>query len=123
MQGNRNMNNNNKKYDELFNQIKMINSLSEQQSSLVKDSVGWNTLEKHLIEEECKLFNDLISLELAEVEYLFKNLQILPMLGIHLYKCMFTVNYTIINDLLTEEAKKFITIMWNYWQMVKEKFK
>lgn len=113
--------NNDKKYNELFNQIKMINSLSEQQSILEKDSAGWNALEKHLVEEECKLFNDLVKLELDEVEFLFQNLSILPMLGLHLYKCMFTINNTIVNDLLSEESKKFISIMWNYWQMVKGK--
>ena len=110
---------NENKYTNLINYFNIINELSEQQSKSVNYSVGWNTIEKQIIEYECKLFNELIKLDIQEIEQLFKDIQILPALGLHLYKCMFTINYTIINDLLSEESKTFINIMWNYWQQVK----
>lgn len=117
------MNENNiEKYSDIFNQLKMINALTEQQAPLEKYSASWNTLESLLVEEECKLFNDLILLELDEVEYLFETLPILPMLGLHLYKCMFTNNYKVVYNLLSPESKNFITMMWEYWQQIKERY-
>lgn len=107
------------KTEQIFSQFKTINALTEQQSVLERNSAGWNTLETKLIEEECKLFNNLVDLELQETEYLFEKLQILPMLGLHLYKCMFTNNSEIVNNLLSEQAKGFIILMWMYWQQVK----
>ena len=116
-------NNNETKYTNIYNYFDIINKLSEQQAKSIKDSTGWNILETQIIEEECKLFNELIKLDTQEIEQLFKNSQILPVLGLHLYKNMFTINYKIINDTLSEEAKIFINMIWNYWQEVKNEYK
>ena len=68
-----------------------------------------------MVEEECKLFNEIVDIELQQSEYLFDNVPIIPMLGLHLYKCMFSNNYQLVNDLLSDPAKQLVTLMWIYW--------
>lgn len=89
----------------------MINSLTEQQTVYNKDSADWLALEKKLVELECKLFNNLVLLELNETEYLFKQIAILPLLALHLYKYFDNKNFETEISVLNDQAKLLINLI------------
>ena len=98
-------------FDIIKTLCEMINSLTEQQAIYEKDTKEWNSLEQKLVEIECKLFNNLVLMELNETEYLFEQLPILPLLAIHIYKYFNNDQYKDIISILNEQSKLLITLI------------
>jgi hypothetical protein len=93
--------------------LMMINSLSNQQAAYSKHTEEWEKIEHNLIELECKLYNELLLLEIEEVEYLFEELPVLSMLGLHLFKYFGKPEYSKEITLLSESAILLIGILGN----------
>lgn len=101
---------------EVLNYCEMINSLTEQQVNYTQYTKEWTDLEHKLVELECKLFNNLLLLEMDATEYLFEEMPVLPMLGIHLHKYFENINYLNEIQLLEERSKMFIELIYEHWE-------
>lgn len=66
--------------------LMMIESLTNKQAIYAKNSKNWLKVEHNIVEIECKLFNELLLFDFQETEFMFNELPILSILGLHLFK-------------------------------------
>ena len=75
-----------------------------------------NQYEKKIIELECKIFNELILLKNEDKFFLYSQLPILPIIGVHLYQVLQQPQNKDFKGLLKKETislLKDIVFIWN----------
>lgn len=107
---------------EFNNYLNIINTLSNEQQSFKKFSKDWIDIEQRIVEAECMLMNILILFQMQrnvknnfnfeERNLAKEQLQLVPIVGLHLYK-YFENEYfkAIINNTLSNPARTLIDRM------------
>lgn len=107
---------------EFNNYLNIINTLSNEQQSFKKFSKDWIDIEQRIVEAECMLMNILILFQMQrnvknnfnfeERNLAKEQLQLVPIVGLHLYK-YFENEYfkAIINNTLSKPARTLIDRM------------
>lgn len=107
---------------EFNNYLNIINTLSNEQQSFKKFSKDWIDIEQRIVEAECMLMNILILFQMQrnvknnfnfeERNLAKEQLQLVPIVGLHLYK-YFENEYfkAIINNTLSQPARTLIDRM------------
>ena len=101
---------------DLYKYCIMLDTLYNQQNQYEKKSEEWNILEKKIIELECKIFNELILLKNEDKFFLYSQLPILPIIGVHLYQVLQQPQHKDFKGLLKKETislLKDIVFIWN----------
>jgi hypothetical protein len=107
------MNENETRLNTIKNYLTMIESLSNQQAIYEKESDNWLKIEHNLVEIECQLFNELLLFDYNETEYFFKEVPILSLLALHLWKYFDKPDFMNEITLLNESAIVLIGIFGN----------
>jgi predicted secreted protein len=98
----------------------IIESLTAQRELCEENSADWITIEKKIIEFECELFNEVITINLMFTFSLMEKMPIIALMGLHLHSLMNKPEYSQILIRLTETSKMVLDLIWETLQEQKK---